>query len=737
MKRRVVILGGGVAGMSAAHELVERGFDVTVYEQNGIPGGKARSLSVPNSATSGRNPLPGEHGFRFFPGFYRHLPNTMQRIPYKQNPKGVFGNLVEAREAAVNFRGQRHVILPTRFPRTPGELRDLLVQAGHLPPGIGLTIEDMEVYVESVWRILTSCEERRADEYEKQSWLDFIHANGRSETYGRYLGGTTRVLVAADPKHANARTVGDILVQMLFDVVEPGVSADRVLNGPTNEVWIEPWLHYLRGRGVDYRFNATVRSLRFRAGCVTGAVVTETVNGRRRNRLVTADFYVAAVPVEVMAELLRGTPAIVRADAMLEGVQRLARDVSWMNGIQLYLSEDVPLTHGHQMYLDAPWALTSLSQAQFWRGSVDLPRDYGDGHVNGIISVDISEWDTPGTYVTKPAKRCTPEQVTEEVWRQLKSAVDGLEDRLLRRAFLDPALRRVGGRFTNAEPLLVNKVNTWRFRPTARTRIPNLFLASDYVRTYTDLATMEAANEAARRAVNGILDEAGSDEPECPVWKLHEPLILRPWRLWDLWRYRHGRPWGPDINPLVDAVQTVLVTAASVAPPPPGAARVTAEQPRATAHPIPEPRQAALGDFLFHHLRPAVEDKDLARLAALFTPDASLCVTGRFLTLGEFLAHAKARFNSAAAVEIDLRRAEKVELRRRDVFARFAVDFVLRPAERRGEEFTTGSLSLTLVRARPRRARVRRGTPAAAASPGWLIRAASYEPAPRLGEDLG
>ena len=35
-------------------------------------------------------------------------------------------------------------------------------------------------------------------------------------------------------------------------------------------------------------------------------------------------------------------------------------------------------------------------------------------------------------------------------------------------------------------------------------------LAADYVRTHTDLATMEAANEAARRAVNGILCAAGS-----------------------------------------------------------------------------------------------------------------------------------------------------------------------------------------------------------------------------------
>ena len=32
-KKKVVILGGGVAGMSAAHELIERGFDVEVYEK--------------------------------------------------------------------------------------------------------------------------------------------------------------------------------------------------------------------------------------------------------------------------------------------------------------------------------------------------------------------------------------------------------------------------------------------------------------------------------------------------------------------------------------------------------------------------------------------------------------------------------------------------------------------------------------------------------------------------------
>src|ERR1035437_1445314 len=92
MSIRVAVLGGGVGDLSAAQELAERGFEVAVYERRPDFGGKARSIPVPNSATSGRRPLPGEHGFRFFPSFYKHLPDTMKRIPFAG--KSVFYNLV-------------------------------------------------------------------------------------------------------------------------------------------------------------------------------------------------------------------------------------------------------------------------------------------------------------------------------------------------------------------------------------------------------------------------------------------------------------------------------------------------------------------------------------------------------------------------------------------------------------------------------------------------------------------
>ena len=77
----VIIVGGGVAGLTAAHELSDRGAAVTVYERRTDWGGKARSQPVAGSAAGGRKPLPGEHGFRFYPRFYKHVVDTMQRIP--------------------------------------------------------------------------------------------------------------------------------------------------------------------------------------------------------------------------------------------------------------------------------------------------------------------------------------------------------------------------------------------------------------------------------------------------------------------------------------------------------------------------------------------------------------------------------------------------------------------------------------------------------------------------------
>jgi uncharacterized protein with NAD-binding domain and iron-sulfur cluster len=588
--KKVVILGGGVAGMSAAHELVERGFEVEVYERKVIAGGKARSIDATSArrgfagvrqATRPRAggvgpPLPGEHGFRFFPGFYKHVVDTMARIPYRGG--SVADNLVDTTELRMALFDRPSFVLPSEFPRTADDLKvDLFVVLAYLAGSVGVPLDDVLFFSGKMWQFLTSCHERRMLEYERVNWWDFIEAERRSLAYQKYFGsGITRSLVAAKARRASTKTIGDIFVQIVFEILLPGVAADRLLNGPTNDVWIDPWLGYLRRRGVAYHTNADVRSLHFAGGAVRHATIA--LGGRVVD--VTGDYFVAALPVERMAEVL--SPDLLRGDPSLANLNTLTEYVEWMNGIQFYLTEDVPIAKGHAIFLDSPWALTSVSQPQFWK-DFDLTR-YADGEVRGLLSVDISDWDVKGLN-GREARHCTRDEIAAEVWAQLKRSLNVggevvLRDDRLHSWFLDPDIAdadpstpRVA---TNAEPLLVNYVDTWRLRPEAVTRIPNLFLASDYVRTYTDLATMEAANEAARRAVNGVLRASGADADPCTLWNLHEPEVFLPLRAYDRVRFRQGLPWiGPQLDAALGAVSP---PAAAPEPGPPHA-----EAPKAAA----------------------------------------------------------------------------------------------------------------------------------------------------------
>jgi hypothetical protein len=138
------------------------------------------------------------------------------------------------------------------------------------------------------------------------------------------------------------------------------------------------------------------------------------------------------------------------------------------------------------------------------------------------------------------------------VWAQIAAHIDdgSLDEANVVDFFLDPAIELPDDpaipppdpdSVKNRQPLLVNTNGSWADRPDAVTRIPNFFVASDFVRTFTDLATMEGANEAARRAVNGVLDATGSAAPRCQVFPLQEPGVLEPFRKLDLLRWRLGR----------------------------------------------------------------------------------------------------------------------------------------------------------------------------------------------------
>ena len=74
--KRVAVIGGGIAGISAACNLAERGFEVHLFEKEHFLGGKVGSWQF----VSGAETLRTEHGFHGFFKQYLNLRNFMKKI---------------------------------------------------------------------------------------------------------------------------------------------------------------------------------------------------------------------------------------------------------------------------------------------------------------------------------------------------------------------------------------------------------------------------------------------------------------------------------------------------------------------------------------------------------------------------------------------------------------------------------------------------------------------------------
>lgn len=555
--RRVAVFGAGVGGLTAAHELADRGFEVTVYERREVPGGKARSLFVPNTGTEGRRDLPGEHGHRMVLGFYRNLPDTLRRIP---GPAGgsVHDSLTPVSRFDLARSGDRDGIpIPLGLAElkmdTPvlananllvNTLAAVLEDAPFLPP------EEVRFLADRVSMLFSSCDERRFGQWEYTGWWEFIEADRMSADYQRIWGGGVQILEALRPRTASVRTIGQGLESIFFSLFGLGGDGpfDRVFTGPTSEVWIDPWTEQLRSRGVRFAFGRQVRELEVREGRIAAAGARAPDGSTER---IEADWFVAAVPADRAVRLWNS--ALRAADPRLAAMEGLEQ--TWSSGIQYFLRRPASVIPGHIFHIDAPWKLASISQSKFWRAP--FAETWGDGQARESLSVVISDWDTPGLLYGKPARSCTREEVAREVWAQMQAHLDKegelvLDDAMVHSWYLDESITEAEDGLRNDDPFLMNSVGSWDLRPEASTAVPNLFLAADYVRTYSnvDFATMETANEAARRAVSALLTAAGAlDEPPVATFGRYELPEFEKAKAYDSERWRQGLPHILDSEP--------------------------------------------------------------------------------------------------------------------------------------------------------------------------------------------
>lgn len=548
--------------------------------------------------------LPGEHGFRFFPSFYRNVFDTMRRTPiadeneaaFQETPHTVLDNVVPTAYMALSTLRTAE---PFPFRRRPSpSLQVLFDQLTGMLAAMGHSLDDMNRFHVKLFKYMTSCKQRRV-EYERISWWDFLEADQFSEAFQRYVESGAETLVAMVARNCDARTYGSISVQMIQNQIASLERTDGTLNAPTSPAWFDHWRRYLELQGV-----------RFRRGTLLGFEVLDvhTVWPRVRvhpmpwdlpesedasqrfadpkpvDTALLRDYYVLALPADALQQLIRESPGLAGDD--FERIRRFPLGdpthaktggaLEHMAGIQFFLPTDTRFIEGHTIFPDTPWRLSAIFQPQFWTRK----RGWWSGY-RGLLSVDISNWRDRGNDL-KAAWECTRDEIAQKTLEQIRKGVGDAQaaTRSTGRAgvivptplfyHIDEAIefKDRGGVSRNKTPFLLSRPNEYTLRPGqpgSYTLHPGrIVLAGVLMQTHTRLSSMEAANESGRHAANTILREEnfGSEDTGelCPIFDLeeHEPEDLRFWKEIDERLCERGLPHLVDILDLREVPAPLL-----------------------------------------------------------------------------------------------------------------------------------------------------------------------------------
>ena len=490
---KAVIVGAGISGLTVAHELVEKGFQVEVYEKGPVAGGMARSTRTVEG-------VPSEHSWRGYGPFYYNAFEIMSRIPIDRKLIDTEKN----ERNIITYKGQRYDI--TEFvPKHPGgSVINTLLNSDE-------PLEKVWKNAKVEWHMKNPYVLKLLEKYKigsevppdvtdnlAQSGIDFkLLSDKREETkinffdypYLAYLfvkygivnkrrNNTTKLIDVVWPLQESSR---DYLLNYIsgpgwgFDVntismnhfaffvyenLYSGNHPWQVMNQPTSEAWIDPWVEHLKDLGVVFHFNTKMTKMSPEGVVIDG-------------KLVQGDEYVLAIPPKI---------------------DEPHDQISFRFGFQKKISFE---KHNIAfVLLDSEYNITFYPQDESWSPEVNL------GPVASLWS---------GTIIKgKNAVKLRPKELLKEIKRQFLQSkyirdIITEDDIVYEEIFEDWYWSESKGRLVSKNPKWVNQVDEVRELNT--TEHPNVWKAGAHTKTTIDIWSMESAVESGKLASNLILEK--------------------------------------------------------------------------------------------------------------------------------------------------------------------------------------------------------------------------------------
>ena len=558
---KINIYGSGISSLTLAHELVERGFKVTIYEKDTIPGGMARTFRYPNG-------VPTEHSWRGYGPFYKNTFNIMKRIPINTNDKKTIEHMNQYTIQEI----ERHNTITDLWTHYNGKVYNLSNFVKDHPGG-GLILQVGGKDLKVVWKKLG------------YSW---------HETNSNVINALSRFQIGTVKETFDQNTVFDnlqkrklefkllknnltnkkisislsdipylyyLLIKVLFSnrrrddyykknfsqlikniskesyhflvdfLAGPGYGFDKnnisyahyalfmylnfrekekywqVLNQPTSEGWIDPWTKYLKKKGVKFYFNSELKKVIHKNGKIDYCIVND--------KKVYADEHILALDPYSLLNVITKS----KIESLKNKIFRLVtinNQISFRLGFNKKI--EFPKKNLGFVLVDSPYNITFYAQEDHWKKGVKLGMN---GQIKTLISGTIITSYNKGILHKKTATSLSKEKLLEEIVAQFFTSKDfkslpksgiSKDNIIFKEIFSDWEYKNKYLQSKNKK--WVNNSINQEYRPDGKTKFNNLYITGSHCKTSVDVWSMEGAVESGKKTSNFILDKYKKNKVE-------------------------------------------------------------------------------------------------------------------------------------------------------------------------------------------------------------------------------
>jgi isorenieratene synthase len=456
-KRSVAVVGGGIAGLSAAANLAERGFEVTLFDKENFLCGKMGSWKFESNGAV----LQTEHGFHAFFRQYHNLRNFMK------DKLDNFQYLIPISDYVVLFNDGSQQGFKDLDP-TPGlnvlHMRKL---------GIFNYLTFLNPFSIPFLNLLKFDLKKTYKKFDQESFQKYARRTMMPKKMQMMFNTFARAFFSEPHKMSMAELMKGFHFYFLSN--EDGLLYD-VLNDDFETTFEKPWKNFLEKHGVKIHLNTHIQQIENKPG---GFVINHQ----------SFDYCVLATDAKHIQPLVENSPSLQQYSGFYQKIEKLQHSDRyavlriWTN--QFENNSTLPFF----IFTDRVECLDSITlYHKMEKESIDWSKKNG----GGIFELHC---------YALPQHLDTEEKIREQLMKELFYFMPELKD-----------MQIIHSHFQHKQDFAAFHVGLHANRPTITTEIPNLFLAGDWVKMENCTMLMEAAFTSGSIAANEIMKKEGLRE---------------------------------------------------------------------------------------------------------------------------------------------------------------------------------------------------------------------------------